>query len=80
MKNIVIIILASIFLISATVETTITVFKPATPKSSIVMNGQIYRNTNDVQKAINIYNLIGYQVKSSTYTTNGTYFIILEKY
>lgn len=81
MRNLSLLLLGGLFLISATVQTTITIFKPAAPKETIILSGYFGSGDRlDLQNALAIYNSIGYKTSHLSYTQNGSYIIILEKY
>ena len=82
MKKIYLILIGSFLLISASVvEINRMIVQPAVPKQVKVLHGYIRLNeTEDINSALNIYTRSGYVIKSSSYVSNGDYFIILEKY
>ena len=76
MKNILIIV-AFIFLISATAVTTTQIVQPKTPVDVRMFYGSIYEHT--IESTLKNYIRLGYVVKSTT-LDGGTCLIIVEKY
>lgn len=76
MKNILIIV-AFIFLISATAVTTTQIIQPKTPVDVRMFHGSIYEHT--IESTLKNYIRLGYVVKSTT-LDGGTCLIIVEKY
>jgi hypothetical protein len=82
MNKIYLILIGSFLLISASVVGVSKIIsQPAVPKQVKVLNGYIRGcDVSDINDALNIYTRSGWVVKTSSYTNNLYYFIILEKY
>lgn len=76
MKNILIIV-AFIFLISATAVTTTQIVQPKTPVDVRMFHGQIYHE--GIETTLRNYLKLGYVIKSAS-LSGSTYLIIIEKY